>query len=490
MPDLETPTVPPSPGLRATPSIIGAATSLPAPTLRIQRFPPPNAFRMKRIINEPDLAGCALCCRELSGVTDKQTIVHVNRCWQRLKNKAKVEKWFQNMEREEEMEESSRTTRVILSDSGRKSPSGTLRAPPSLSSSVREALFPPPEDVTKTICILCHSPLHHLSTLDAFEHRLACLDALAPDTCPLCHDHFSVIWSKEFILWHLHACQNDCYTSPSAQEAWANLISASAGRRAVAVRLLKRTYGPRKNRSHHEQRHSFRDKQNLGKSGDALVYSMPYTSLRRVEQIIPPCPFYSGVEIEVTTVRHVEIGSIDPMTVFLRHSFSVAKLPQQLARVKYSPEKIYKETISAVDPKEIWSRLKFTAPPPLPPPSSPPRSRLAAPAASEIADQFCVGFLAKKERSVEAAAANIFPLFKDAESRATTKGKFARKFAALEDEEDEHPRPKLRRQSPAIIEPMADADDSNADDMEFMRSMDEFDALLNGLNRTSPSDNN
>ncbi|KAE8830090.1 hypothetical protein HRS9139_06714 [Pyrenophora teres f. teres] len=451
MPDLETPTVPPSPGLRATPPIIGAATSLPAPTLRIQRFPPPNAFRMKRIINEPDLAGCALCRRELSGVTDKQTIVHVNRCWQRLKNEAKVEKWFQKMEREEEME----------------------------------------ENVTKTICILCHSPLHHISTLDAFEHRLACLDALAPDTCPLCHDHFSVIWSKEFILWHLHACQNDCYTSPSAQEAWANLISASAGRRAVAVRLLKRTYGPRKNRSHHEQRHSFRDKRNLGKSGDAVVYSMPYTSLRRVEQITPRSPFYSGVEIEVTTMRRVEIGSIDPMTVFLRHSFSVAKLPQQLARAKYSPEKVYKEIISAVDPKEVWSRLKFTAPPPPPPPpSSPPRSRLAAPAASEIAGQFRVGFLAKKERSVEAAAANVFPLFKDAESRATTKGRFARKFAALEDEEDEHLRPKLRRQSPAIIEPMTDADDAKTDDMEFMRSMDEFDALLNGLNRTSPSGNN
>ncbi|EDU41891.1 hypothetical protein TUN199_10049 [Pyrenophora tritici-repentis] len=417
MSDIETPTAPPSPDLGATPSttpillitpinsITEAANLLPATTLPVPKFLAPHGPRMERVVV---LAKCAICCCGLSGATDKQTIVHVNRCWKRWKENIKVEKWLENIEKEEDRDESPRTARLILSDSGRKPPSGTLQTPTSLSASPGQALVlpSPPEDGAETACILCHLFFKHLSSLDILEHHHACIKAVEPKACPRCHRPFSEAWTDLKILAHFHRRHSGWHTKSEGRKAWAELWTALEGRRKVAVHLLKQTYGPRKEWGKTKHRHSFRGKMNVGRLDDAVVYTMPPTPLRRVEQIISPRPSDSDVQIEVTIVKRVRTRNTDSMILFLRHSFSVVELPLKLSQTRYLPEQVCKKTISAAD---------------------------------------------------------IFPLSKDAKGKVTKKGKSARKVAALEDEKVEHRKSKRQRKSPSIRERMANADDSTAD---------------------------
>ncbi|KAI4934205.1 hypothetical protein J4E85_002061 [Alternaria conjuncta] len=357
MPSLEAPTAPPSPVIPA------AQVKDPLPPPR--RQPPPVP---KKTI-KADESNCGICYQRVELKPKAKANVHFNKCWDGLREKAKEAKSQIGKNTLEERdvgdgdETSLETLQVENSElDEREEPSTPI---PSFSS-----------DLEKTYCLLCHKDLWGMKDLDAFDHRLICLKALTPACCPVCEVSFQEIsepcddvlscessgWPIHTIIWHLHACQNDCHTCPEAQADWTALISRRAGRTEVAQRVFWKSIGERKDWGLRKHRDSVKNKKMSGLAREDGMYRTKDSPLRTSQIIVPARESHSESEIEVTKVEKAVVAETIPFDRFRRSSYSVMKLPHSAKmRTDYKPEKVTTEVLPLFDSKTFWKQLSYKA---------------------------------------------------------------------------------------------------------------------------------
>jgi len=357
MPDLEAPTAPPSPEIQA------AQVKDPPPPPR--RQPPPVP---KKAI-KADKSTCGICYQRVELKPKAKANIHFNKCWDGLREKAKEAKSqiVKNPLEEREVGASDETSLETLQVENseldeREEPSTPI---PSFSS-----------DLEKTYCLLCHKDLWGMKDLDAFDHRLICLKALTPACCPVCEVSFQEIsepcddvlscessgWPIHTIIWHLHACQNDCHTCPEAQADWTALISRRAGRTEVAQRVFWKSIGERKDWGLRKHRDSVKTKKKSGLAREDGIYRTKSSPLRTSQIIVPARASHSESEIEVTRVEKAVVAESIPFDRFIRFSFSIMKLPHSAKmRTDYKPEEAQTEVLPLFDSKTFWKQLSYKA---------------------------------------------------------------------------------------------------------------------------------
>ncbi|KAI4669207.1 uncharacterized protein J4E79_001250 [Alternaria viburni] len=357
MPDLEAPTAPPSPEIPA------AQVKDPPPPPR--RQPPPVP---KKAI-KADKSTCGICYQRVELKPKAKANIHFNKCWDGLREKAKEAKSqiVKNPLEEREVGDSDETSLETLQVENseldeREEPSTPI---PSFSS-----------DLEKTYCLLCHKDLWGMKDLDAFDHRLICLKALTPACCPVCEVSFQEIsepcddvlscessgWPIHTIIWHLHACQNDCHTCPEAQADWTALISRRAGRTEVAQRGFWKSIGERKDWGLRKHRDSVKTKKKSGLAREDGIYRTKSSPLRTSQIIVPARESHSESEMEVTRVEKAVVAESIPFDRFRRSSFSVMKLPHSAKmRTDYKPEEVRTEVLPLFDSKTFWKQLSYKA---------------------------------------------------------------------------------------------------------------------------------
>ncbi|KAI4622858.1 uncharacterized protein J4E87_005951 [Alternaria ethzedia] len=357
MPDLEAPTAPPSPEISA------AQVKDPPPPPR--RQPPPVP---KKAI-KADKSTCGICYQRVELKPKAKANIHFNKCWDGLREKAKEAKSqiVKNPLEEREVGDSDETSLETLQVENseldeREEPSTPI---PSFSS-----------DLEKTYCLLCHKDLWGMKDLDAFDHRLICLKALTPACCPVCEVSFQEIsepcddvlscessgWPIHTIIWHLHACQNDCHTCPEAQADWTALISRRAGRTEVAQRVFWKSIGERKDWGLRKHRDSVKTKKKSGLAREDGIYRTKSSPLRASQIIVTARESHSESEIEVTRVEKAIVAEKIPFDRFIRSSFSIMKLPHSAKmRTDYKPEEVQTEVLPLFDSKTFWKQLSYKA---------------------------------------------------------------------------------------------------------------------------------
>ncbi|KAI4709506.1 hypothetical protein J4E89_005522 [Alternaria sp. Ai002NY15] len=357
MPDLEAPTAPPSPEIPA------AQVKDPPPPPR--RQPPPVP---KKAI-KADKSTCGICYQRVELKPKAKANIHFNKCWDGLREKAKEAKSqiVKNPLEEREVGDSDETSLETLQvENSELDEREELSTPiPSFSS-----------DLEKTYCLLCHKDLWGMKDLDAFDHRLICLKALTPACCPVCEVSFQEIsepcddvlscessgWPIHTIIWHLHACQNDCHTCPEAQADWTALISRRAGRTEVAQRVFWKSIGERKDWGLRKHRDSVKNKKMSGLAREDGMYRTKDSPLRTSQIIVPARESHSESEIEVTKVEKAVVAETIPFDRFRRSSYSVMKLPRSATMcTDYKPEEVQTEVLPLFDSKTFWKQLSYKA---------------------------------------------------------------------------------------------------------------------------------
>lgn len=218
--------------------------------------------------------------------------------------------------------------------------------------------------------------------LDAFNHRLICPRTLSPARCPACELSFTgelgpwddvlsckgTGWEIHTIIWHLHACQNNCHTCPEAQKDWTAFISRWAGRTEVTQRVFWKNIGERKDWGLRKHRASVKTKKKSGLAREDGIYRMKSSPLRILQRIVPAREPHSESEIEVTRVEKAVVAERIPFDRFRRSSFSVMELPRSAKmRTDYKPEEVTIDVLPLFDSKTFWSHLSCKAQTRLPP---------------------------------------------------------------------------------------------------------------------------
>ncbi|KAI4952124.1 hypothetical protein J4E91_003586 [Alternaria rosae] len=363
MPNLEAPTAPPSPDLSA------AQVEDPPPPPRSQ--PPPVP---KKAIKS-DQSKCGICYQWVEIKPKAKANIHFNKCWDGLREKVKEAKdqIAKNSLEESKIGESGE----VLSD-----------IPQVASSALDEKEEPstsiPPfsSDLEETTCLLCHKNLYGMKDLDAFNHHLICLKTLCPARCPVCElsftgepgpcdDVFSCKgtgWEIYTILWHLHACQNNCHTCPQAQKDLTAFTSRWAGRTEVTQRVFWKNIGERKDWDLRKHRDSVKTKKKSGLAREDGIYRMKSSPLRTLQRLVPARESHSQSEIEVTRVEKAFVAETIPFHRFRRSSFSIMKLPRSAKmRTDYKPEEVTIDVQPLFNSKTFWSHLSYKAQTRLPP---------------------------------------------------------------------------------------------------------------------------
>ncbi|KAI4690110.1 uncharacterized protein J4E84_004291 [Alternaria hordeiaustralica] len=357
MPNLEAPTAPPSPGIPAA----QIKDSPPPP----RRQPPPVP---KKAI-KADKSTCGICYQRVELKPKAKANIHFNKCWEGLREKAKEPKSqnAKNTLEENEVRDSDETSLETLQVENseldeREEPSTPI---PSFS-----------PDLEKTSCLLCHRDLWGMKDLDAFDHRLICLKILSPARCPVCEVSFRELpepcddvlscessgWPIHTMIWHLHACQNDCHTCPEAQVDWTALISRRAGRTEVAQRVFWKSIGERKDWGLRKHRDSVKTKKKSGLAREDGIYRTKSSPLRTSQIIVPARESHSESEIEVTRAEKAVVAEKILFDRFIRSSFSIMKLPHSAKmRTDYKPEEVRTEVLPLFDSKTFWKQLSYKA---------------------------------------------------------------------------------------------------------------------------------
>jgi len=357
MPNLEAPTAPPSPEI--------PAAQFKDPPLPPRRQPPPVPKKAIRA----DKSNCGICYQRVELKPKAKANIHFNKCWDGLREKAKEAKSQigKNPLEERKVGDSDETSLE------------TLQVENSEPDEREEPSTPIPSfysDLEKTSCLLCHNDLWGMKDLDAFDHRLICVKTLTPARCPVCEVSFrensspcddvlsyeSSGWPIHTIIWHLHACQNDCHTCPEAQDNWTAFISRRAGRTEVAQRLFWKNIGERKDWGLRKHGDSVKTKKKSGLAREDGIYRTKRSPLRTSQIIVPARESHSESEIEVTRVEKAVVAEKIPFDRFTRSSFSVMKLPRSAKmRTDYKPEKMTTEVLPLFDSKTSWKQLSYKA---------------------------------------------------------------------------------------------------------------------------------
>jgi len=357
MPNLEAPTAPPSPEI--------PSARVKDPPLPPRRQPPPVP---KKAI-KADKPNCGICYQRVELKPKTKANIHFNKCWDGLREKAKeaksqiVKNSLQEREIGDSDEISLETLQVENSELDEREESSTPI--PSFS-----------PDLEKTSCLLCHKDLWGMNDLDAFDHRLICLKTLSPARCPVCEVSFRGVpepcddvlscessgWPIHTIIWHLHACQNDCHTCPEAQADWTALISRRAGLTEVAQRVFWKNVGERKDWGLRKHRDSVKTKKKSGLAREDGIYRAKSSPLRTSQIIVPARASHSESEIEVTRVEKAVVAEKIPFDRFIRSSSSIMKLPHSAKmRTDYKPEEVRTEVLPLFDSKTFWKQLSYKA---------------------------------------------------------------------------------------------------------------------------------
>jgi hypothetical protein len=385
MPDLETPTAPPSPQL--SPVQLGAP---PAPPTR----PPPAVPKRTLRANQ---SKCGVCNQRVELNPKAKAVIHFNKCWNYLRDKAKQAGRQQSRKALEDV----KGEEIIVKGAPDKTEESSTRIPP----------YSP--DLPETACLLCHEDLSDMKDLDAFYHRVTCLTSLSPARCPVCELSFTEVpelcddplsckntgWEVHTMIWHLNACQNDCHSCPEAQGNWTDFISRYAGRSEVAQRVFWNTIGERKEWDTRQHRASVKGKKDLGLARQDGIYRMKSSPLLSFQKILPARESQHGSNIEVTTVEKEVVSDKIPFDRFKRSRYSVMKLPRSAKmRTDYQPTRLITEIPPVFDSKTFWSQLSYKAQTRLPPKPGPKPLIVASPI---------------KKLTVDGAAAEDFPVTSD-----------------------------------------------------------------------------
>ncbi|KAH6882650.1 hypothetical protein BKA58DRAFT_447268 [Alternaria rosae] len=269
-------------------SISAAQVEDPPPPPR--RQPPPVP---KKAIKS-DQSKCGICYQWVEIKPKAKANIHFNKCWDGLREKVKEAKdqIAKNSLEESKIGESGE----VLSD-----------IPQVASSALDEKEEPstsiPPfsSDLEETACLLCHKDLYGMKDLDAFNHRLICLKTLSLARWPVCELSFTgesgpcddelpckgTGWEIYTILWHLHACQNNCHTCPEAQKDWTAFTSRWTGRTEVTQRVFWKNIGERKDWDLRKHRDSVKTKKKSGLAREDGIYRMKSSPLRNLQRIVP-----------------------------------------------------------------------------------------------------------------------------------------------------------------------------------------------------------
>jgi hypothetical protein len=406
MPDLETPTAPPSPQL--SPAQLGALPALP-------NRPPPAVPKRTLRANQ---SRCGICNQRVELNPKAKAVIHFNKCWDYLRDKAKQA----GRQQSRNALEDAKGEEIIVKGAPDETEESSTRIPP----------YSP--DLPETSCLLCHQDLSDMKDLDTFYHRVTCLTSLSPTRCPVCELSFTEVpelcddplsckntgWQVHTMIWHLSACQNDCHSCPEAQGNWTDFISRYAGRSEVAQRIFWDTIGERKEWDIRKHRASVKGKKDLGSTRQDGIYRMRSSPLLSFQKILPAREAQNGSDIEVTRVEREVVSDKIPFDRFKRSRYSVMKLPRSAKmRTDYQPATVITEVLPVFNSKTFWSQLSYKAQTRLPPKPGPKPLIVASPI---------------KKLPVEGAAAEDFPVSSD--------------------KDKEPSRPRLLRTPPEVFDPI------------------------------------
>jgi hypothetical protein len=448
MSDLEVPTAPPSPVLEKATlhrPIPQHATKLSPPSLSPpQVASSPSRSRKERITSKTEIKAddplCAICHKKLSYHTDKAAAEeHANDCWDMLREKfrdaTEQDTWSRNYlwmsDRQIELLKAKRLEREKIASN---------------SSHVLEiGANVPPKDLPPTSSLLCAKDVSSMQELEVFEHRVFCLTAHNPSSCPVCQASFSD-FCKNDVVFHLYSCQHGGTLSPFQIEDFNALVAAFSGRLTGASTLVQRTFGPKKNWTTRQHRQCVQTKRDSGIRDEGGLYVAEASPLRTAQMVLPSKPFNTDTQFEITTYQRAKVLEYVSIDKFRRRAFPAMVLPEgKTPHGDFKVETVVRETITVIKPEDFWAKLRF--PPPLPARPSPavpsifPKKKLPPPLLTRpspiVPDQ------SLKKLPVDGAVAENFPV---TDNKAAGKLSVYREMSV---------RPKLLRHPPSIAEPNA-----------------------------------
>ncbi|KAF1838140.1 hypothetical protein BDW02DRAFT_595014 [Decorospora gaudefroyi] len=310
MVDLESPTMPSTPVLRAASLNWTAASSC-----TIQS-------------NQPT---CCVCFERLHRKT-AATIEHINKCWDQIRAeaqtlKAKRTKEIDGAEMKASENKDSKSTEPELLTRTEQIRDVTPDPHPVLSSQrpnpmAERAGMPP-----RTRCRSYGWVLSSMDAIDLFHHRMSCDTVDNLQACPTCNTPFvnnatndahSFLLQKAAIVQHVHACK---YGNQTTQANHEPLVAAWCGRLESARRRAEREFGLRKEWDTRTHRRSFRWKMENGSEYPGAVYGIPSSRLRVVTNVVSARVFETVRCVKTTVPDYI------PMAPFRRCPFSVLEIP-------------------------------------------------------------------------------------------------------------------------------------------------------------------
>jgi hypothetical protein len=303
MDEYEVPTAPPSPKLAPKPP----------------HLPPRRAKDLLEPI-EADQQKCAICCLDCSSLVPQYRVEHMNKCWDPLRRRAqenialkkKLLELIQDKQdasgddKQEDQDFSSTSSSSSDSDSTSSSSSDL---PPSTTAVALQ--------IPTSSCLICATPLIHLDSIAAFNHRVYCITNHRPYFCPICSTNFlyPLVWDRPDIAWHLHNCQHGGKLTVPDRVDFGALTDAWNGRMAVVERVIFRTGGGG------EAAGTYRRKKEQGVWRGDGVYWVGETGLRMARVV-------KGVEVEVTTAWEACTPDSVDVEKFRRRAFPVLGVPR------------------------------------------------------------------------------------------------------------------------------------------------------------------
>jgi hypothetical protein len=243
----------------------------------------------------------------------------MNKCWDPLRRRAqenialkkKLLELIQDKQDAsgDDKQEDQDFSSTSLSSSDSDSISSSSDLPPSTTTIALQ--------IPTTSCLICATPLAHLDSIAAFNHRVYCITNHRPYFCPICSTNFlyPLVWDRPDIAWHLHNCQNGGKLTALDRTDFGALTDAWNGRMAVVERVIFRTGGGG------EAAGRYRRKKEQGVwRGDGL-YWVGETGLRMARVV-------KGSEVEVTTAWEACTPDSVHVEKFRRRAFPVLGVPR------------------------------------------------------------------------------------------------------------------------------------------------------------------
>jgi hypothetical protein len=215
MVDLEVPTAPPSPVLQPATLYSRAyedptkrdslkltpPSARPGVPYRKTYWGPPQVKRTRtqhNISREPicaDEPRCVICYKWLPSLPTKTAKVkHVNKCWNELREKVTAAKeqelWFLEYEAEQARLEGPRETPEEVQGLEKVRDEEFLEVVSKPSPILEVDTRTQAKGIPPNACIFCAKDLSKMRGADAFEHRVHCLTAQDPSSCPVCETSF------------------------------------------------------------------------------------------------------------------------------------------------------------------------------------------------------------------------------------------------------------------------------------------------------------